>query len=493
MKKLILLFYALGMAMSSWAYSFVSGNVYYTITSASAPYTVEVSNSGKTKSYSDVTITIPSTATNSNTGITYTVTAIGESAFQSCSSITSVTLPSTITNIKDNAFNSCSGLTSFTIPSGVDSISYSAFNYCKKLTTLTVDSANTRYKAVSNILYNKNLTKLVLYLPYLPGTSFSIPSTVDTISNFAFYNSALTSVTIPSSVKIIGSYAFGYCYSLTSLALPSSVSSIGLGAFTSCSKIKTITVDTANTHFTAVDSVLFSKDLKTLIFYPALKTVTSYTIPSQVDSIADYAFWNCSNLTSITIPNSVTSLGLGVFEDCTKLTSITIPSSITSLPYATFYYCKKLASVTLSAYITSIGDVAFYDCSALKNFYVYSETPASLTTSNIFNGVTTALCSLFVPKNSVSAYQASAWNKFNIIGMETSAITNTGISTLKVSVSNGNAVITGAEAGTALNVYNLQGIAIYSGKTSGENQNIPLPAHGVYIVQLGDKSVKVIY
>jgi len=146
----------------------------------------------------------------------------------------------------------------------------------------------------------------------------------------------------------------------------------------------------------------------------------------------------------------------------------------------------------------SIGDYAFQYCSKLSNIYAYSTAPISLTYSaQVFRTVDTTTCTLHVPKGSLDAYKAAdVWKGFtNIVDdlNTTTGKTEAATAAIKVTVLNGQAVITGAEAGTELNVYNLQGIAIYSGKTSGEPQSIPLPAHGVYIVQLGGKSVKVIY
>ena len=99
---------------------------------------------------------------------------LGISAFESCSSLTSLTIPSSVTSIGAFAFKGCSGLTSLTIPSGVTSIGESTFYGCSGLINLT------------------------------------IPSSVTSIGNQAFSGcSGLTSLTIPSSVTSIGNYTFG--------------------------------------------------------------------------------------------------------------------------------------------------------------------------------------------------------------------------------------------------------------------------------------------
>jgi hypothetical protein len=101
---------------------------------------------------------------------------LGYFAFEGCSSLTSLTIPSSVTSIGFSAFSGCSGLTSLTIPSSVTSIGSSAFEGCSGL------------------------------------TSFTIPSSVTSISSGAFEGcSGLTSFTIPSSVTSIGSGAFEGC------------------------------------------------------------------------------------------------------------------------------------------------------------------------------------------------------------------------------------------------------------------------------------------
>ena len=109
MRKLFFLFLALVATTSLWAYDFQVGDLYYNITSSSAPYTVEVSDAG----WSITSAVIPSTVTYNDT--TYSVTSIGSSAFERCISLTSITIPNSVTSIGRSAFYACSRLTSVTI------------------------------------------------------------------------------------------------------------------------------------------------------------------------------------------------------------------------------------------------------------------------------------------------------------------------------------------------------------------------------------------
>ena len=147
-------------------------------------------------------ITIPATITDGKN--TYTVTSIGDYAFDSCH-ITSVDIPDSVTSIGIGAFSMCSGLTSVDIPDGVTSIGDFAFCYCTGL------------------------------------TSVDIPDGVTSIGYRAFSNChSLTSVTIPDSVTSIGDSAFSFCIDLTSVTIPGSVTSIGSGAFYRCTGLTSV-------------------------------------------------------------------------------------------------------------------------------------------------------------------------------------------------------------------------------------------------------------
>jgi hypothetical protein len=101
------------------------------------------------------------------------------------------------------------------------------------------------------------------------------------------------------------------------------VTAIGNYAFSNCGNLTSITVDSRNSSYTSIDGVLFNKEKTTLIKYPIGKKVSTYSIPSSVTAIGDYAFSGCNNLTSISIPSSVRVIGVGAFS-CENLTSVTL-------------------------------------------------------------------------------------------------------------------------------------------------------------------------
>jgi len=103
--------------------------------------------------------------------------------------------------------------------------------------------------------------------------------------------------------------------------------------------------------------------------------LTSITIPENVKSISDYAFYDCKSLTSVIIPDSVTSINTHAFFCCESLESITIPNHVTKIDDYAFYFCKSLKSVTISNSVTWIGTGVFFRCDKLKEIN-YSGTKA---------------------------------------------------------------------------------------------------------------------
>ena len=210
----------------------------------------------------------------SNSTIPNSVTSIGDYAFSSCISLTSVSLPDGLTSIGDYAFYYCRSLSSLIIPNSVKSIGRDAFHHCYSLASVTIGNS------VTSIGYRafQDCSSL---------TSITIPNSVTSIGEWVFYGcSSLTSITIPNSVTSIGESAFSWCSSLTSIIIPESVTSIGDYAFYRCSSL------------------------------------SSVTIPNSVTSVGESAFRACSSLTSITIPNNVTSIGYRAFYECSSLDTI---------------------------------------------------------------------------------------------------------------------------------------------------------------------------
>jgi len=105
---------------------------------------------------------------------------------------------------------------------------------------INVDNGNPNYSSHEGVLYNKLKTQLIKY-PAVKTGSFSIPASVTSVENFAFYGcSGLTSITISEAVTSIGFGAFFYCKGLTSITIPSLVTFIGRDAFNNCTGLISI-------------------------------------------------------------------------------------------------------------------------------------------------------------------------------------------------------------------------------------------------------------
>ena len=239
------------------------------------------------------------------------ITSIGNSAFNNCSGLTSVSLPSSVTSIGDYAFQYCSGLTSIEIPSSVISIGDDAFSGCSSLSSITIPSSVTSIGQYA-------------FFDCSSLTSVTIPSSVTSIEFYAFFNcSGLTSITFGENSKLasIGQYAFMSCSSLTSVTIPSSVTSIGTSAFMGCRSLTSITFG-ENSKLASIEFYAFS----------SCTSLTSITFGenSKLASIDNYAFSSCTSLTSIEIPSSVTSIGDSAFSDCSGLKYIHLSGNLTS-------------------------------------------------------------------------------------------------------------------------------------------------------------------
>lgn len=319
-------------------------------------YTVNSDGTVTITDYSgkDTVISIPSAINGKK------VTSIGDKAFQTCSILTSITIPNSVNSIGDRAFYCCDSLTSITIPNSVTSIGASAFSKCTSLKSIAIPSSVT---SIGDYTFSE-CTSL---------TSITIPSSVTSIGNWMFSKcSSLTSIKIPNSVTSIGIWAFMDCTSLASITIPNSVTDIGPSAFNGCTSLTSITVDPNNKNYSSKDNVLFNKNKTKLIQYPTGNTRTAYTIPNSVTSIEERAFEDSTNLTNVTIPNSVTNIDDFAFSGCTGLTSITIPNSVTSIGPFAFSKCTSLKSITIPKSVTSIGDYAFSECNSLTSITVDS-------------------------------------------------------------------------------------------------------------------------
>lgn len=90
--------------------------------------------------------------------------------------------------------------------------------------------------------------------------------------------------------------------------------------------------------------------------------LTSIIIPNSIDTIAPFAFFDCSNLALITIPNTTKYIGAAAFKGCKNITSINLPDSIRSIEGFMFSSCTNLKNIKIPNTVTHILTGAFEDC-----------------------------------------------------------------------------------------------------------------------------------
>lgn len=261
------------------------------------------------------------------------VTSIGEYAFEECSGLTSVEIPSSVTNIGNAAFFGCSGLVEVTIPENVTTIGDWAFEECTGLTSMSIPS--------SVISVGKRA-----FLGCDKIQTLSLEYGLKSIGENAFYGcTSLKSVVIPESVESIGAGAFQWCYAIESVVLPSSIR-IGPSPFAHCSGVRSITIS----RFVTSMSYTFPD------FY---KEVNHVVIPEGTTSVSDYMFSGCSRLRTVTFPQSVRSIGTYSFEKCGWLNNVVIPDGMEIIGTRAFQDCAGLDKITIPPSVRFIDNWSF--------------------------------------------------------------------------------------------------------------------------------------
>ena len=209
-----------------------------------------------------------------------------------------------------------------------------------------------------------------------------IPDGVVSLGDLAFDgNPTVEKIFVPDTVETIGYSSFRNCANLRELHLGSSVSKIGDNAIWQSYSLTVITVAEDNPTLAAVDNVVYSKDLSTLVLFPGGFS-GEFVIPDHVTKVGDYSFFGCKNVTSLTIPDSVTEIGSHGFWGLSGIESIDLPDGLTKIAEKTFCGCTSLKALYIPDGVKVIESRAIWDCASLETIHL----PDSLITlaDNVF-------------------------------------------------------------------------------------------------------------
>jgi len=254
--------------------------------------------------------------------------------------------------------------------------------------TTPIDTANpsTWYYITNNNENLKNTTKLI------------VGDGVTTLGGYAFWNSKLNYLELPSTLTNHNAYSLAVISSLKELVINSSASLVqaGISSLINLTNIKF--------NSSVVPSIGGSTKLETV------------ELGENVTTISDSAFSGCTQLKSINIPDSVTSIGNGAFNGCTSLTKVNIPNGITSIGISTFYN-TGLTSIEIPDSVTTIGRDAFSNCTNLSSLKL-SENITSLDMS-IYSGTAVKYVKIPDKVTSISIPPEYAMTSNNVSNIET--------------------------------------------------------------------------
>ena len=306
------------------------------------------------------------------------VTSIGDSAFATLTisstakypTMTSLVIPATVTSWGNYVFQGCINLANVTISDGVSKISNSMFANCTALTQIDLNEVTS---IGSYAFQNTGLTSVVIPegLEHLSNGAGKYATAWGTFKGCT----ALTSVTLPTTLKSIGGEVFYGCTALNEIkingqeynaevgsVLPASLAEIGGKVFQDSGLTK-ITIQNP-------DTLMYQS------FYQA-KKLASVTLPEGMQYLGYQVFYDCEALTTIDLPDSLVAFnnpsisGNGQQFAESGLTEITIPANIESLPAKLFYNCKALTSVTLNENLKTIdGGYVFYGCTKITSLVI---------------------------------------------------------------------------------------------------------------------------
>ena len=386
------------------------------------------------------------------------VSSIDVHAFEDCDTIKSVTVESCVKDITNYAFYGCDNLKTVTIADGVISVPTDAFFDCPNIIyneydgleylgnkknpyyalmdvpkelegevkvhkdTRIISTIEWKYKKISynehegvcylgdgknpykflthakdDTITETNIHEDTEYICYnafnrcLELKSISVPRKVEIIGSYAFscyYAESIhisegvniiasnafssvnkcTELSLPESLKEIHNSAFSYFASLSTVTIPKNVEFVGDGAFGGCDKLEEIKVHPRNRYYQSVDGVLYSKDMTHLHTYPMNKSGETFVIPDSVKTIGSKAFYRSLNMKTLECGDGLEEIQLNAFV-FSRVETVRLNEGLKRIEDSAFHYSNRLMQINLPSTLEYIGDQAFY-CDSLTEIHI---------------------------------------------------------------------------------------------------------------------------
>lgn len=332
------------------------------------------------------------------------------------------------------------------------------FEECDAVSTVTVSSKHPTLMVYNGAVYNKERTQL-FYVPCATTGDFIVPSSVKQLYNYTFYNSHLSSVFLPADIEEIPKNCFQYAMTLKTIALPRNLRTIKSSAFSSCVNISNLifpngletiegyvfwkctslpsvlklpaslqSIDGSSfgrcdqikefsipngAAYTAVNGVLFTSDLSTLVLFPGKEG--KYEVPAGTIKLGKGSFCRAI-INELRLPTTLKEIEEESIFDCNELTELRIPEGVTSIGGNCIYSCEKLNFIELPSTLEKIGGLSLRDVhNKDKQYKVICHAaypPQAIGALCVLNNKGT----LYVPQESVELYKITPnWKEFSQI------------------------------------------------------------------------------
>ena len=350
---------------------------------------------------------------------------IGKGAFNSAIHFKKLELPASVEEIGENAFSNCE-MEEVELPVFLNYMGKGAFQYCQQLRSVK--------------FHGQSLTAIPdrAFADCIMLTDLTFPEKLQHIGKEAFSKTPEIPLEFPSTLQTIGDKAFEIdrMYNRKypdeplcpdyDLVLPASIMKIGTGAFNDRLAIKKIIIsDQTSQNFKlswmkgiySIDEVILPSDWTYIHKHDFLNcNAKAITLPSNLQTIAPYAFENMYYLEQLVLPDSVTRIGKGAFSNCRKMHAITLPqnSSFTEIPAEAFSDCHFLSSISIPTSVTRIGNNAFRRCMSLSSIKIPKEVSSMYFSA--FSGYTSEFTGSYPTLhqyNRTTGIEDSSWNGVN--------------------------------------------------------------------------------